>query len=367
VVDAPPEERYSAVRKDRPCCLDVYIYGMAFLALAAARAPHRLPSTLSRRCMDRDTFCRDGVVTDDVADVSCRPGQRSVSTKTELDAQPDVDTASDSHAKTLTPAGTEARKRCSQCENQHEAVYKCPVCQRRLCSLDCYRGHREAGCSGRLETTRYAFIPRTDYDLKQLLRDYAFLEDLELRQQSHKRYVQQILSGGGSVPRLRGPTAAEDHARRRRLAAVQRAATKRGIRLQLLPEVFSKHRRNTSMYRSAADCIEWRIECFVSVAAQAPNDSVLALDRCPEHVTMAEALERLQIRRFVADTEHFSVYLKSDRANQPRVPIPKMEDVRIADVVRAAECLIEFPTLEVVADEQTNGQHPAEQPVSNVQ
>ncbi len=235
---------------------------------------------------------------------------------------------------------------CGQQES--ESKYRCPVCDKRICSLKCYRSHQADGCSGQWETTRHAYIPRNSYNLDQLLRDYAFLEDLNRRQQGHRRQFEELSMGGAYEHHRFAGQATVSRAQRKRLFVIARVASERGIRFHLLPEMFAKHRRNTSVYRPDTNCIEWRLECHLGLPRLAPAERVRVLERCSEHMSVAQVLERLHLREMVGAGEHYEIYLQPDRANHPRIPIPAPYDVAVADVLRAAECIIEFPTLEVL-------------------
>ncbi|KAK4533020.1 hypothetical protein CCYA_CCYA15G3877 [Cyanidiococcus yangmingshanensis] len=260
-------------------------------------------------------------------------------------AEPDTGETAD----TETVDEARVTKTCLCCSRVVESTYTCPVCCHRICSLPCYRKHQADGCPGRWESTRYAFVPPKSYDLDQLLRDYAFLEDLSRLQQGHGRQFQELVSGVSPESSSRVRNSTTSRAQRKRLTAVERAASKRGIRFQLLPEIFSKHRRNTSVYRPETDCIEWRLECHVCAHERTVDEQVRVLERCPEHVHVAQVLERLCLREMAENTELYGVYLRPDRANQPRIPIQAPYEIAVADVLRAAECVIEFPSLEVTS------------------
>jgi hypothetical protein len=74
---------------------------------------------------------------------------------------------------------------CQVC-GKAAAKYCCPRCDRRTCSLDCVKAHKEAtGCSGKRDRT--AFVGRGAFDERTFLSDYRFLEEVKLADDVAKR------------------------------------------------------------------------------------------------------------------------------------------------------------------------------------
>ncbi|KAJ6627552.1 hypothetical protein B0H10DRAFT_2210459 [Mycena sp. CBHHK59/15] len=71
------------------------------------------------------------------------------------------------------------RPPCTVC-NRRLAIYTCPRCATRTCSLPCASTHKAgAGCSG--ERDRAAYVPMNCYGWGTMMDDYAFLEDVGRR------------------------------------------------------------------------------------------------------------------------------------------------------------------------------------------
>lgn len=91
---------------------------------------------------------------------------------------------------------------CEIC-NAQIAIYRCPRCYTRTCSLECCRKHKvkdersgELVCNGQRDRTKFCSLKRfTD---AQLASDYHFLEDVMSSSTSSKRLYQSIVSGGSS-------------------------------------------------------------------------------------------------------------------------------------------------------------------------
>lgn len=91
---------------------------------------------------------------------------------------------------------------CEIC-NAQIAIYRCPRCYTRTCSLECCRKHKakdeisgELVCNGQRDRTKFCSLKRfTD---AQLASDYHFLEDVMSSSTSSKRLYQSIVSGSSS-------------------------------------------------------------------------------------------------------------------------------------------------------------------------
>ncbi|KAJ7117320.1 hypothetical protein C8R43DRAFT_103359 [Mycena crocata] len=68
------------------------------------------------------------------------------------------------------------RPLCGVCNHRY-AIYTCPRCATRTCSLPCASTHKTgAGCSG--ERDKAAYVPMNKYGWGTMMDDYAFLEDV---------------------------------------------------------------------------------------------------------------------------------------------------------------------------------------------
>jgi hypothetical protein len=96
-------------------------------------------------------------------------------------------------------------------------------CRARTCSLECSRAHKErARCSGK--RAREAFVPLKDYDERNLLSDYRFVEEaIETRAAAERRLAAAPRSAAGAPERL------PQH-----LQALVRAAKQAGVALRLM-------------------------------------------------------------------------------------------------------------------------------------
>lgn len=105
---------------------------------------------------------------------------------------------------------------------RRHAYYRCPGCRARTCCLACYRAHSagradgatvvaQCPCGGTRDRTCY--VPRGEYDMAQLLRDYRFLGDVASSAAAAKRgQARAERDGNGDV----APTAVAARGNRQR-------------------------------------------------------------------------------------------------------------------------------------------------------
>ena len=65
---------------------------------------------------------------------------------------------------------------CAVCK-QSKAIYTCPRCLTRTCSMTCSKSHKELqSCSGERDKT--AYVPMNKYGWGTMANDYAYLEEM---------------------------------------------------------------------------------------------------------------------------------------------------------------------------------------------
>ncbi|KAI5894266.1 uncharacterized protein SCHCODRAFT_02577122 [Schizophyllum commune H4-8] len=84
--------------------------------------------------------------------------------------------ASTSSAASSSAFQSDKQQPCAICK-QKVAIYTCPRCCLRSCSLQCSTTHKStSGCSGQRDKAKY--IPLKEYGYGALMDDYTFLEDI---------------------------------------------------------------------------------------------------------------------------------------------------------------------------------------------
>jgi hypothetical protein len=91
---------------------------------------------------------------------------------------------------------------CQECQKQ-SALYACPRCRRRTCSLACCQSHKDRfHCNGKRDLTAFQPLSRmTDATLQS---DYHFLENVLATMESGRKLVQQQGGGTGQQQRQIG-------------------------------------------------------------------------------------------------------------------------------------------------------------------
>ncbi|XP_043276258.1 box C/D snoRNA protein 1 isoform X2 [Venturia canescens] len=142
---------------------------------------------------------------------------------------------------------------CEVCAAQ-KAKYTCPKCEVRTCSLTCVNIHKkELKCDGIRDKTK--FIPLNNFSDLDLLSDYRLLEEVgrsvdQLQRDPSKKCTR---TNNLSVPlqKLRG------------------AAHRSGVRLEFMPQNFSRHKDNTTFFNWKTNELFWRIEWIFPQAENA--------------------------------------------------------------------------------------------------
>ena len=137
-------------------------------------------------------------------------------------------------------------KACCICKSR-DVKYRCPECQLRTCCLDCVKKHKDVfSCSGKREKT--LFVKMSDFDQKEFLNDYFFLEETEQlidRAARNRRQVTKCYSNQSELPA--------------HLMKLRFEARKSGTRLKILPKGFKKRMENETIYFYSGKEIQWTI------------------------------------------------------------------------------------------------------------
>ncbi|KAJ3826064.1 hypothetical protein EV361DRAFT_1023783 [Lentinula raphanica] len=81
-----------------------------------------------------------------------------------------------SSTATSSNSNSESKPLCKIC-NARDAIYTCPRCKIKTCSLPCSSNHKSStGCSG--ERNKVEFVNMRDYSWGTLMSDYTYLEDV---------------------------------------------------------------------------------------------------------------------------------------------------------------------------------------------
>ncbi|ORC88660.1 uncharacterized protein TM35_000162980 [Trypanosoma theileri] len=138
----------------------------------------------------------------------------------------------------------ERKKVCCICGDA--ALYTCPGCNARTCSITCIRVHKqEFKCTGERDIAKK--VPLSEFTDKHLQRDYHFLED-----------VRRVVSNcDRTFPKMWRYTF---RALPPPLHALREAAKKRGVVCQITSEGMAKRDANTSRYDRKTETITWRCQ-----------------------------------------------------------------------------------------------------------
>ncbi|RNF01169.1 hypothetical protein TraAM80_07168 [Trypanosoma rangeli] len=141
--------------------------------------------------------------------------------------------------------GTVARtKVCCICSDA--AMYTCPGCGVRTCSLTCVRVHKkDSQCGGERDVAKK--VPLSAFTDGQLQRDFHFLEDVRRTISNCRRGFSKVWHY--TFRALPPP-----------LHALREAAKKRGVVCQITSEGMKKRDANTSRFDRRTETIMWRCQ-----------------------------------------------------------------------------------------------------------
>ncbi|GIL85384.1 hypothetical protein Vretimale_10669 [Volvox reticuliferus] len=131
---------------------------------------------------------------------------------------------------------------CEHC-GAAPSKYRCPGCQRRSCSLECVRAHKAStGCSG--QRIRTAFVSMQEFDDRALMSDFRLLEEI---------------GRADDVARRCRPPASKQQLPPY-LGSLVYQASRRSVKLLLMPPGMAKRTSNTTRYDARKRTMFWRVE-----------------------------------------------------------------------------------------------------------
>lgn len=227
---------------------------------------------------------------------------------------------------------------CQVC-GKAAAKYCCPRCDRRTCSLDCVKAHKEAtGCSGKRDRT--AFVGRGAFDERTFLSDYRFLEEVKLADDVAKR----------SKPPAPKPELPQF------LQTLQYQARRRGVQLHILSPGMEKRRTNSTRYDGRMQTLYWHVEWSFPAAGCKATDS-----KVHENTPIAQLLAgHLALQPGAAAKHHalreyreagqecLTVLLRKERTPANAPEFYELDAARPLRQQLAGKVLVEFPTLLVL-------------------
>lgn len=134
------------------------------------------------------------------------------------------------------------RRKCKECK-QNEAIYQCPGCDVRTCSVECVKSHkRRTNCTGK--RNRAAFLPLCRMTDSTLRSDYFLLEEvLDRMPRDQKRAKVDNLS--------------------KKARRLLQQCKRRDIKLEVMPSVMERHKKNNSWYSAPRNVITWKVEVIL--------------------------------------------------------------------------------------------------------
>lgn len=170
-------------------------------------------------------------------------------------------------------------KPCQNPDCKATAIYQCPRCQFRSCSLACCQAHKQrTKCNGKRDRTQY--MPMHKMSDETLTSDYFFLEDV-MRQVKKPRLSQPIHTSTEQPtthPLLQkvDPSSSDrfqrlPHQLPQKTKKLIQAAASRGTRVLIQPAALSRHQENKS-YVNKEGTIYWSVEIINYIEGRDSED-----------------------------------------------------------------------------------------------
>ncbi|CEO99014.1 HIT-type domain-containing protein [Plasmodiophora brassicae] len=155
------------------------------------------------------------------------------------------------------------------------ARYRCPKCQQRTCSVACVKRHKlDALCDG--VRSRTGFVAVRDFSDRQLVDDFAFLEEVSVIRGRSDRELRTVSS------RRKQPVFLN------KLASACKSSP-RQIDLRLMPPGMTRRRLNRSIFDTAASKIFWSLGLVFGTA----DAESITLHRIDEDTPIVDIVDRV--------------------------------------------------------------------------
>ncbi|GAB1859554.1 Zinc finger HIT domain-containing protein 6 [Camponotus japonicus] len=252
-------------------------------------------------------------------------------------------------------------KKLEDCEvcGATKAKYTCPKCEVRTCSLVCVNRHKkELDCDGIRDKTK--FIPLASFADLDLLSDYRFLEQAgrlidTKKRNPERRYIRPI-----NLPV--------------HLYKLRCAASCRKVSLLFMPQIFNRHKENTTFLNWKTNELFWRIEWIFPQAQNIKWIMKRTLDNTrlstlveqvldPVSLEDESDIEKLNIQLALADKLQFyraagltsiKVLLKAEKVKKAHSKFYELDLTLTLQENLENKTIVEFPTLYVIMKDHSN-------------
>lgn len=245
-----------------------------------------------------------------------------------------------------------------------KAKYTCPKCEVRTCSLVCVNLHKkELDCDGIRDKAK--FIPLTSFADLDLLSDYRFLEQVgrlidTKKRNPERRYMRQSNLRQNNLPV--------------HLHKLRCAASYRKVSLLFMPQIFNRHKENTTFFNWKTNELFWRIEWIFPQAQNIKWIVERTLDNIRLSTLMEQVLdpvssenesdiEKLNIKLALADKLQFyraagltsiKVLLKAEKVKKAHSKFYELDLTLTLRENLENKAIVEFPTLYVIMKDHSN-------------
>ncbi|XP_071946859.1 box C/D snoRNA protein 1-like [Antedon mediterranea] len=230
-------------------------------------------------------------------------------------------------------------KRCEVC-SEEVSKYRCPRCSKQTCSVKCVNLHKvKEECNGQRDKT--VFVPIKKFTENNLLSDYRFLEDVDRTADNAVRNLKKF-----------------PYKIQNRNKFLKRTADRKGVELSFLPNVFTKHKRNSSRtFKESPNTIFWCVNWKFPEADDAEIFERKISDKLTIHnvlkkylhATESNPIHRQRLKCYISDDiNNIAIFMEYDRSIHHNRKYYKLDLFKSIEENLKGKVVIEYPTMHVV-------------------
>lgn len=213
------------------------------------------------------------------------------------------------------------------------------------CSLACVRAHKvKTSCTGQRDKT--AYVKLSNFDESNLLNDYRFLEDVSRKTDVSNR---DPLLAKYNTTNTMGRT-----------RMVTRIKNEKNVTWKLLPQSFTRCKRNTTRLNMRNKTLVWHVEwIFPEIRLKFNhrlNDRIAIADILKGIITWPghDSLTMRQLRSYTTAVEEGGLHIMLKKADTPaNQPLFQEVDTSLdLETILKSKTIIEYPVLYVVLGEE---------------
>lgn len=266
---------------------------------------------------------------------------------------------------------------CQECKKA-TALYQCPSCSTRTCSLACCNSHkRRTKCTGKRNRTNY--LPLAHMNDQTMQSDYHFLEDVLCQVNGGRRLLKSV----GAAPSITQHNKKQLHVNddmeeaesstvhpilrimndddnddedepqakkqktqnNNKWQRLVQQAELRQVTLMLMPRGMQRNANNTTWHHYKTDTIHWKVDFVLHCQDDNKTARIVSIPKLDENTSLARALAP-RIPELGSSEYHFLLKKLPCPSSHP-LYVELDQESSLKSALRG-QTVIEYPTIDVV-------------------